>query len=203
MRPNETGTIAEVAGLGRVLVIADDREAHMSTLAVEVCRMLERRAISVERIGLNEFEPAMSDQERRAYESDAPICDDAVTVSADAVRRADSLVFVYPTLSNGLSAPVKGWLDRVLVPGVAFVLDERSGRVRPALGHISTLGVIAVDDRSTVRRWLENDNARRVIFRALRLVCGLNTRTRSIRISTAAIAHETELAAALERITRW
>jgi putative NADPH-quinone reductase len=192
-----------VRGLGRVLVIADDRDAHMATLAEDVCRVLTRRAVSVESIGLNGFEPAMSERERRAYESDTPICDDAVATSADAVRRADSLVFVCPTLSNGLSAPVKGWLDRVLVPGVAFLLDERTGRVRPALGHISTLGLIAVDDRSALRRWLEHDNARRVIFRALRLVCGLKTRTRSLRVTTAVLDREADLAVALQRMTRW
>ena len=35
------------------------------------------------------------------------------------VRWADALVFVYPTWWMGLPAILKGWLERVFVPGVA------------------------------------------------------------------------------------
>ena len=46
------------------------------------------------------------------------------------VQWADCLVFVYPTWWSGLPAMLKGWLERVMVPGVAFVFDEHSGKVR-------------------------------------------------------------------------
>ena len=43
------------------------------------------------------------------------------------------LVFVYPTWWSGLPAILKGWLERVMVPGVGFVFDEQTGKVRPGL----------------------------------------------------------------------
>jgi hypothetical protein len=66
-------------------------------------------------------------------------------------RRA--LVFVYPTWWSGLPAILKGWLERVLVPGVGFVLDERTNKVRPGLGQVRHLVGISTygSPRSYVR----------------------------------------------------
>lgn len=188
--------------LGRVLVVADDRTLSMRTVTEATATRLAARSASVTTIGLADFAPAMSSDERNAYESEAPILDPVIADAANRVRQSDTIVFITPTDSNGLSAPTKGWLDRVLVPGVAFVLDERSGRVRPALGNIRMLGLVTVDDRSLGRRFYEHDNARRVIFRALRLVCGLRTRTRAIRLTRAAI-DGARLDKRLSRIERW
>ena len=74
----------------------------------------------------------MSLAERRAYHSDQPLVDPVTVAHADLVRRAEVLVFVYPTWWSGPPAILKGWLKRVLVPGVAFRFDG-AGKVRPAL----------------------------------------------------------------------
>ncbi|MGA1077010.1 MAG: NAD(P)H-dependent oxidoreductase, partial [Ilumatobacteraceae bacterium] len=99
-------------------------------------RLSTRHSVTV--IDLAGFGIAMTADERRAYETDDPIVDPRVRSSADAVSEASVLAFVTPLLSSGLSAPVKGWLDRVLVPGVGFVIGE-DGRMRPGLRHIRQL----------------------------------------------------------------
>src|SRR5207253_1694340 len=50
------------------------------------------------------FRPAMSTDERRAYESPEPILDPQVARHADLVRCHDALVFVYPTWWAGQPA---------------------------------------------------------------------------------------------------
>ena len=45
------------------------------------------------------------------------------------------MVFVYPTWWSGLPAILKGWLDRVMVPGVGFRFDEQ-GKVKPGLHQV-------------------------------------------------------------------
>ena len=45
-------------------------------------------------------------------------------------------IFVYPTWWMGLPAILKGWLERVLVPGVAFHLDPGTHRVVSDLGSV-------------------------------------------------------------------
>jgi putative NADPH-quinone reductase len=192
-----------VGKLRRVVVIADDRREAVATLTEQVCDLLSKRADEVTRISLAAFSPAMTAEERRSYESDEPIRSEEVKESATAVKQADTMIFIHPTPAQGLTAPVKGWIDRVLVPGVAFVLDDKTGRVRPALGHIGTLGLISIDDRTRIQRWVEHHNAKRVIFRALRLVCGIRTRTRAITLTTGDLADQRAVARRLKVISRW
>lgn len=121
------------------------------------------------------FTAAMTTAERHAYHGDSPIIDAVVAEHAALVQRAEALVFVYPTWWSGLPAILKGWLERVLVPGVGFVLDEHN-KVRPGLGQMRRLVGISTygSPRWYVR--LVNDNGRRIITRALRMSCGLRVR---------------------------
>ena len=67
---------------------------------------------------------------------------------AGIVKQAEALVFVYPTWWSTMPAILKGWLERVMVPGVGFVLDEKQHvrrglkQVRRIVG-ISTYGSLA------------------------------------------------------------
>ena len=87
-------------------------------------------------------------------------------------------MFVYPTWWSGMPAILKGWLDRVLVYGVAFEFDARTGRVRPKLGYIKRVVGISTYGSPRSAVMLVNDNGRRVFTRALRMSCGFRTRTR-------------------------
>ena len=58
------------------------------------------------------------------------------------VRWCDTLIFVYPTWWYGLPAMLKGWLDRVLLPDVAFFMPDAANRtIRPGLHHIRRMGI--------------------------------------------------------------
>lgn len=124
------------------------------------------------------FRAAMDRRERVAYDTDQPILDPMVADHAERVRRADALVFVYPTWWSGLPAILKGWLERVLVPGVAFTFDERTGKVRPGLGRMRR--IVGVSTYGSPRWYVTavNDNGRRILTRALRMSCGWRVRTR-------------------------
>jgi NAD(P)H dehydrogenase (quinone) len=124
-----------------------------------------------------ELVPAMSEAERRAYHSDAPILDPTVARHAELVRWADALVFVYPTWWMGLPAILKGWLERVLVPGVAFHLDPVTNRVVSDLGSVGRIVGITTYGSSWPAVRLVHDGGRRTLLRALRMLCGRRCRT--------------------------
>lgn len=153
-------------------------DSFTHAVAAAARRGLESAGHQVDALDLHGigFRAAMSLEERRAYDSANPLLDPIAHDHADLVRSTDAIVFVYPTWWSGLPAILKGWLERVLVPGTAFRFDDR-GRVRPALGHLrhivgfSTYG----SPRWYVR--LVNDNGRRTLTRALRLTCGPRTST--------------------------
>jgi NAD(P)H dehydrogenase (quinone) len=69
------------------------------------------------------FVPPMGPDERSRYYSDFPDLR-GIEDHIAALQRADALLLVYPTWWFGLPAMLKGWFDRVWVPGVAFRLRE-------------------------------------------------------------------------------
>ena len=81
------------------------------------------------------FRVAMSKGEWLAYHGDRPILDPMVERHAEIIKQAEALVFVYPTWWSTMPAILKGWLERVLVPGVGFVFDEKQ-RVRRGLTQV-------------------------------------------------------------------
>jgi NAD(P)H dehydrogenase (quinone) len=146
------------------------------------------------------FRAAMSYEERLAYETDDPIKDPQVAEHATMIKRAQVLVFVYPTWWSGQPAVLKGWLERVLVPGVGFHLDERN-KVVPGLRHVRR--IVGISTYGSPRRYvrLMNDNGRRVIARALRMSCGWFARTHWLALYSMDTATDTDRRAFLQRIT--
>ncbi len=111
---------------------------------------------------------AMSAAEHAAYHTDDPIVSPMVAEHAALVKSCQAMVFVYPTWWSSHPAILKGWLERVLVPGVGFVFNSR-GNVRPGLGNISKIvGITTYGSPRTYVR-LINDNGRRALMRTLRL----------------------------------
>ena len=122
------------------------------------------------------FDPVMTRADWIAYQGTDAVVDPAIATQAEHARWAEMLVFVYPTWWAGMPAIMKGWLERVLVPGVAFVLDERTRLVRPTMQHVRR--VVGVTTYGSPRLYVRatGDGGRRTVTRALRLVCGRRTR---------------------------
>jgi len=144
---------------------------------------------------------AMSAQERIAYHSDQPVLDPLIAEHVALVRRAEALVFIYPTWWSSLPAILKGWLERVMVPGVAFVFDD-AGKVRPGLTHVRR--IVGISTYGSPRRYVKaiNDNGRRTLTRALRMICGLRARCRWLALYAIDTATPAERTAFLQRVER-
>lgn len=149
-------------------------------LAARAVRGLEAAGHEVTLIDLYGigFRAAMSRAERAAYHGDEPMLDPLVREHAGLLHAVDTLVFVYPTWWSGLPAILKGWLERVMVPGVGFRFDEASGKIRPNLTNVDRL--VGVSTYGSPRWYVRavNDNGRRTLMRALRLSCGFRTSRR-------------------------
>ena len=117
------------------------------------------------------FEARLSREEHLAYHSGDPIRSMDVARHGELVKRAEMLVFVYPTWWFGLPAVLKGWLERVLVPGLGFVFDPNTGKVKPHL--LGVRRIIGISTYGATWRYtkLFNDAGRRTLTRALRLGC--------------------------------
>jgi len=112
------------------------------------------------------FDPVLSPDERRRYHDEARNTA-GVAPYVERLGRAEALVVQFPTWSFGPPAILKGFFDRVFVPGVAFDLSDPA-RVRPLLGHLRRLvGIVTYGRPRLHARWV-GDPPRKIVTRYLR-----------------------------------
>jgi putative NADPH-quinone reductase len=167
-------------------------------------RALERAGHAVDALDLyaEGYEPRMSAAERRAYHGATPVVSDDVARHAALVRRAEALVFVYPTWWGGLPAILKGWLERTLVPGVAFTFDPVTHEVRRGLTNVRRIVGITTYGSSRAYVTAMGDGGRRTLNRTLRLVCHRWCRTRWLALHRLDTATVDDRLAFLDRVER-
>ena len=93
---------------------------------------------------------------------------------------------------------LKGWLEKVMVQGVGFRLEN--GRVRPGLGHVRRIVGISTYGSPWWVTKVMNDGGRRTLTRALRMSAGRKAATTwigSYSIDTGGVA---DRAAFLDRV---
>jgi putative NADPH-quinone reductase len=113
------------------------------------------------------FDPVLSEVERRGYH-DVPANRAPVAGYVDRLRAAEALILCFPVWNFGFPAILKGFFDRVFLPGVSFRLE--AGRVRPNLTHIRRLAAITTYGGTRTRAMLAGDPPRHVVRRSLRHV---------------------------------
>ena len=74
------------------------------------------------------FNPVMSLAERRSYLADTQANIAGVAPHVAALQWAEGWVVVYPTWYYSMPALLKGWLDRVWLPGITFDVAPVKGR---------------------------------------------------------------------------
>lgn len=117
-----------------------------------------------------DFNPVLSRAERLGYH-EIPSNRLPVQGYVERLERAEALVFCFPTWCFGLPAMLKGFLDRVFVPGVAFDLSDPKN-VKPGLTHIRHIAAVVTYGRPRWTAFLMGDPPRKVITRYLRALTG-------------------------------
>ncbi len=128
------------------------------------------------------FDPVLSRQERLVYQ-DITCNTRGVAGYVQRLQRAEALVLCFPVWSFGLPAILKGFFDRVLLPGVAFDISDPA-HVRPALTNLRRIMAVTTYGQP---RWMAmwmGDPPRKLVTRYLRSLCG-----RRVRISYCAHYH--------------
>lgn len=114
------------------------------------------------------FSPVLTAEERRGYHDPGPNLA-PVAGYVDRVRAAEAIVLVFPVWNFGFPAILKGFFDRVFLPGVSFRLDE--GKVLPNLTHVRRLAAVTTYGGTRMRAFLAGDPPRRIVRRAIWHVC--------------------------------
>lgn len=110
------------------------------------------------------FDPVLSAEERRAYH-DTTRNTAPVQPYVDRLRAADSVIFCHPVWNFGYPAILKGWFDRVMLPGVVFELQ--GGTLAPCLDNVRKIASVCTYGATWWRAFLAGDPPRKLLKRAV------------------------------------
>ncbi|WP_208349614.1 NAD(P)H-dependent oxidoreductase [Pseudaestuariivita rosea] len=145
-------------------------ESFSSALHKTVVESLQNRGWDVDDCDLNAegFSPLLTEAERRAYHQEE-VNIEPVRAYVDRLRQAQALIMVFPVWNFGYPAILKGFLDRVFLPGVSFKLVD--GHVKPNLTHIRKLAAVTTYGGTRMRAIMAGDPPRKCVTRAVWHVC--------------------------------
>ena len=112
------------------------------------------------------FDPVLSEDGRRHYHEE-PINRAGLEAIVARLQRAEAIVLQFPTWCFGPPAMLKGFFDRVFMPGVAFDLSDPA-QVKPMLGNIGKIaGVVTYGRPRLMAMWM-GDPPRKIVTRYVR-----------------------------------
>lgn len=129
------------------------------------------------------FDPVLSPAEKTSY---LPRTEDniaALSTHVDALKQAEALIVIYPTWMYGPPAILKGWLDRVMLPGVAFRVGAGAHRpITGCLDHIRCF--VGITTSGAPWWWLRviGDPGRSLFMRGLRPLFAKRCRSKWLQL---------------------
>ena len=146
-------------------------ESFSAAIHGTVLKALTDRGWQIDDCDLNAegFQPVMTVEERRDYHK-IPDNTSPVETYVNRLRAAEALIMIFPIWNFGYPAILKGFLDRVFLPGVTFKLKD--GEVQPGLTNIKRLAAFTTYGGTRIRALITGDPPRKCVTRAIRYACG-------------------------------
>jgi NAD(P)H dehydrogenase (quinone) len=153
------------------------RQSLMGTALDRCVQSLVRLGAQTRIIDLyaEDFAPSMSIEAWHRYPSGT--VDPELASYVTDLQWANMLVLIYPTWFGGQPAILKGWFDRVFLPGVAFTLPKTRGHLRPGLRNISSLIVVTSHGSGKIMNSVQGEPGKRLALRGLRSLCSRGCKT--------------------------
>jgi NAD(P)H dehydrogenase (quinone) len=154
----------------RVLVVFAHplRDSFHGTLHRDIVAALVQAGHEVDDCDLyaERFDPVLSADARERY-FDPARNQEGIRPYVERLFAAEALVLCFPIWCFGPPAILKGFMDRVMIPGVSFALGP-DGRMHPNLRHIRKLVAVTSYGRSRLDAWWIGDPPRKLVTRYMR-----------------------------------
>ena len=148
------------------------------------------------------YSPAMTRAELAAYPTSIPAIDPMVVEHTRLIQECSAIVFVYPTWWSSMPAILKGWIDRTMLPGVAFSVDPQTLKLQPELTNVRQLIGISTFGGPRLASLVARDNGSKIVTRSLRAICHRRCRTTWLRLFNIDSSTPAERAKFLQRVER-
>jgi NAD(P)H dehydrogenase (quinone) len=170
----------------KVLVVLAHPNPDSFSLAIvdRVVSTLTNRDHSVSVIDLYslDYSAALTRAELAAYPTSEPAIDPMVIEHTRLIQECSTIVFVYPTWWSSMPAILKGWIDRTMLPGVAFSVDPQTLKLQPGLTNVRRLMGITTFGGPRLASLVVRDNGSKIVTRSLRAICHRRCRTTWLRL---------------------
>lgn len=191
----------------RVLIVFchPSEQSYGAALFARARRTLEAAGHEVEVIDLYRegFDPVLSSEDWNVYLSETDSLIARVQRHVDALRRAEALVMVFPTWMYGPPALLKGWMERVWLPGVAFEVPEgKKKRARGLLTNIRSFTAITTSGSPWWWLRLIRDPGRSMLTRGYRVLFHPRCRVRWLQLHDMNHASDRDRQRFLARVER-
>ena len=123
------------------------------------------------KLGEMQFDPVL----RQGYDQSQSLEPDLLEAQRQ-IHWAEHLVFVYPVWWGGLPALLKGFFDRVFLPGFAFRYRGQSQAWDKLLTGRTADLLVTLDTPPWYFRWIYGAPAHRQMVRTILGFCGIKTR---------------------------
>jgi putative NADPH-quinone reductase len=144
------------------------------------------------------FDPVMSEAARRDYH-DTSRNQAGLESYVARLRAAQALVVQFPVWSFGMPAMLKGYFDRMMMPGVGFDLSDPA-HAKPMLGNLRRIAGIATYGRPWTRAFAVGDPPRKMVKRYLPWFANAHARVDYYALYHMNIASEAKRAAFMEKV---
>jgi NAD(P)H dehydrogenase (quinone) len=144
------------------------------------------------------FDPVLSEDARRNYH-DTSRNQAGLEGYVQRLRSADALVVQFPVWCFGMPAMLKGFFDRMIMPGVAFDIAD-AAHVKPMLGNLKHVVGIVTYGRPRWTAIAMGDPPRRIVKRYLRWFADRRARVDYHALYHMNVATAAQRAAFLEKV---
>ncbi len=113
------------------------------------------------------FEAVLSREERLNYHEVPGNITPEIAPYVERLMKAEGLVFVHPVWNYGYPAILKGYFDRIFLPGVSFILEGGGdrGTLKPNLTHVKKVAFVTTYGGNRWRTMVMGDPPRRLAHR--------------------------------------
>jgi len=171
-----------------------------------VCALANREhSVSVIDLYALDYSPALTRAELAAYPTSEPAIDPMVIEHTRLIQECSTIVFVYPTWWSSMPAILKGWIDRTMLPGIAFSVDPQTLKLQPGLTNVRRLVGITTFGGPRLASLVVRDNGSKIVTRSLRAICHRRCRTtwlRMFNVDSSTVAQREKFLRRVERIAQ-
>ncbi|WP_102794949.1 NAD(P)H-dependent oxidoreductase [Bowmanella denitrificans] len=171
-------------------------------LAAHTIQHLEGQGhqIEVRDLYQDNFAPALTSCERQSYYQSS-FNSAALEADIAQLKRAETLILVFPTWWFGFPAILKGWFDRVWAPGHAYEHASDLGAIQPRLENLKEMKVITtLGSPWWVDRLVMFRPVRRILKTALLGACTMKCRFTMLSFYQSEKADQKRVEAFLKKI---